>query len=563
MLSIGTVIEVSGSQVVVELDRSIKELSRVYGGDVYDIGQFGSIIKVHFGRRLIYAMVRRLRMKSDYEAEHGITGSESTDERIIEADLIGEGEIRDSAGDSNRGEVVFGRGVATYPLPQQTVYLTPKVELGSIYSGTPDSGIDIGEHVGTGGVRCYADMNELLGKHTAILGTTGSGKSAAVAAIVHSILEKKAEQGYARWNPRIVILDPHDEYRSAFPQGGVISPDDGTLQLPYWLLSLQETIDMLIGRTEYVATSQANIVKDALAQARQAGAAELGLPDDSVTVDSPVPYSLNEFRASIEDSKPPQASRQESHNTILEKLRVLRDDSRMNFMMNEWASATIGDDGKPDNPLVGVMMRLFGSGQNPRIVDLSGIPNEIAGIVSGVIARTLFNWKIWQTAEERRSGPIVFVCEEAHLYVPNRGDAQYAGAQSAVRRLVREGRKYGVGLVIVSQRPSEIDPTVLSQCSSWIVLRIGNEVDRQHVRAALPDSMEGFTEMLASLRRQEALFLGQATALPSRIRIRDLDKGQLPASQDIDFDAGWRGEDESVDAVRMVAERWQLQGKTG
>lgn len=274
-LAIGKIIEVDGSHVIAELDPGLIELSRVYAGETYPIGQFGSIVRIHFGRRLIYALVGRLRMKAEYEAERGLVSQASADERIVEADLFGEGEwILDDAG---AAQLQFERGVATYPLPQQTVYLTPKSELRSIYGHTKGAVIRLGEHVGSGGAPCYAEMNELLGKHTAVLGSTGAGKSGAVAVIIHSILEKGAEVGYANWKPRIVVLDPHNEYGAAFPAHSRLSTDDGTLALPFWLLNFQETVALLIGKTEFVATSQANIVKSALIDARNEGAVALGL----------------------------------------------------------------------------------------------------------------------------------------------------------------------------------------------------------------------------------------------------------------------------------------------
>ena len=151
------------------------------------------------------------------------------------------------------------------------------------------------------------------------------------------------------------------------------------------------------------------------------------------------------------------------------------------------------------------------------------------------------------------------VCEEAHRYVPNRGEAQYEAAQEAIRRIAKEGRKYGVGLLLVSQRPSEVEATVLSQCNSWIVLRITNDADREHVRSILPDSMSGLTKMLSGLRRQEAIFVGQAAMLPSRILIRDLKPEQLPKSNDIDFDKGWQN-DAAPDAhIQEVVKRWRYQ----
>jgi DNA helicase HerA-like ATPase len=549
-LAIGKIIEVDGSHVIAELDPGLTELSRVYAGETYPIGQFGSIVRIHFGRRLIYALVGRLRMKAEYESERGIASQASADERVVEADLFGEGEWSSDA--TGTAKLEFERGVATYPLPQQTVYLTPKSELRSIYGHQKGAVIQLGEHVGSGGAPCFADMNELLGKHTAVLGSTGAGKSAAVAAIIHSILDRGGDAGYAHWNPRIVILDPHNEYGTAFPAASRLSTDNGTLSLPYWLLNFQEIVALLIGKTEFAATSQANIVKSALMDSRKEGAAVLGLDAARITVDSPVPFKLATIRTKIKADRPSQASKQDSHNSILQKLDVLMADARLNFLMSEWDSSAT-------DPFPTIVSQLISDGPKPRVIDLSGVPNEVAGVSSAVIARTLFNLKVWQTAGERASDPVVLVCEEAHRYVPNSGEAQYEAAQEAIRRIAKEGRKYGVGLLLVSQRPSEVEATVLSQCNSWIVLRVTNEADREHVKAILPDSMAGLTKMLSGLRRQEAIFVGQAAMLPSRIMIRDLADHQLPKSNDIDFDAGWQSNAMSAAELTSVANRWRYQ----
>jgi DNA helicase HerA-like ATPase len=245
-------------------------------------------------------------------------------------------------------------------------------------------------------------------------------------------------------------------------------------------------------------------------------------------------------------------SKQDSHNSILQKLDVLVADARLNFLMTEWV-------GEAKDPLPGIVTQLVGDEQQPRVIDLSGVPNEVAGLSSAVIARTLFNFKVWQKSEERAADPVLLVCEEAHRYVPNSGEAQYEAAQEAIRRIAKEGRKYGVGLLLVSQRPSEVEATVLSQCNSWVVLRITNDSDREHVKAILPDSMAGLTKMLSGLRRQEAIFVGQAAMLPSRIIIRDLLPEQLPKSNDIDFDKGWQSAAMSENQLKDVANRWRYQ----
>lgn len=572
-LAIGKIIEVDGSHIVAELEPQLSELSRVYAGETYPIGQFGSIVKIHFGRRLIFAFVGRLRMKAEYEAERGIASQTSGDERVVEADLFGEGEwVWSSNSTPPKWMLKFERGVATYPLPQQTVYLTPKSELRFIYGQNNKTGICLGEHVGSGGTPCYAEMNEMLGKHTAILGSTGSGKSGTVAAILHSVLERGSVAKHAKWQPTIIILDPHNEYGTAFANHRRLSTDEGTLSLPYWMLDLDETIALLIGKTEYAATSQSNIVKNALLNARREGAqAVQGLDISKITVDAPVPYILGDptgldefgkmnganyevgFVGAVNAQRPENKNKKdhEDYNKVLRKLESLIRDERVRFMMKPW-------DGK-DDPLPTILGQLLGGTQAMRIVDLSGVPNEVAGTASAAIARTLFLIKVWQTPSEREASPVLLVCEEAHRYVPNVGAAQYEAAQQAIRRVAKEGRKYGLGLLLVSQRPSEVEATVLSQCNSWIVLRITNDADREHVRSILPDSMAGLTKMLSGLRRQEAIFVGQAAMLPSRILIKSLPYEKLPRSHDIDFDTGWQNSAMTTDQLAILGRRWRYQ----
>jgi hypothetical protein len=555
-LAVGKLIEVDGTHIVSELDPGISELSRVFRGETYPIGQFGSIVKVHFGRRIIYGYVGRLRMKTEYEREHGLRPSVSPESRVIEADLFGEGEwIFDTEKKKPVWELRFDRGISTYPLPQQTLYLTPTSELRFIYGHRQDGAILIGEHVGTGGTPCYGDLNELLGKHTAVLGSTGTGKSGTVAAILHAIVDHGRDLDYAKWNPRIVVLDPHNEYHAGFPNSQRLSTDEGTLRLPYWLLNLAETLAIVVGKTEFVATSQANIVKKALLEARKIGATKLKLDPNRINVDSPVPYCLDEFTTQVKADMPSQQSKQESHASILNKLEVLRNDARMAFLMAKWDGST--------DPFGDVVAQLMGDQDRIKIVDLSGVPNEVAGVASSVIARTLFSYKIWQTPAERERCPLVLVCEEAHRYVPNRGEAQYEAAQEAVRRIAKEGRKYGLGLVLVSQRPSEVEATVLSQCNSWLILRLTNETDREHVRAVLPDSLSGLTKLLSGLRRREAIFVGQAILLPSRIMVRRLLKEQLPRSSDIDFDKGWQNDLATTADMLEIGRRWRYQDRAG
>ena len=559
-----------GSRIIAELDPTISDLSRVFAGENYPIGQFGSIIKVHFGRRSIYGLVSRLRMKADYQLEKGLPVA-SSDERIIEADLFGEGEWRRKNEDEFALE--FERGVATYPLPQQTIYLTPKSELRFIYGDAKGAVIQLGEHVGSGGAPCYAELNELLGKHTAILGSTGAGKSGTVAAVIHSILERGLVANHEHWHPQIIILDPHNEYGKAFPAHQRLSTDEGSLNLPYWLLDLEESLSLFIGKTEFAATSQSNIIKNALIAVREQAAEQLGLDKNQLTVDSPIPYIIGDSSGldhfgkkdgelytdgligAINQQRPSGANKKdhEDYSKVIRKIDSLLKDGRLKFMMESW-------DGDKD-PLPAIVNQFLTQQATVQIVDLSGVPNEVAGVASAAIARIVFQLKGWQTEAERQNSPVLLVCEEAHRYVPNRGEAQYEAAQSAIRRIAKEGRKYGVGLLLVSQRPSEVEATVLSQCNSWIVLRITNDADREHVRSVLPDSMSGLTKMLSGLRRQEAIFVGQAATLPTRVMIRSLSDGQLPRSNDVDFDKGWQQQAMTIEKIGEVVTKWRYQSK--
>lgn len=586
-LEIGTVFEVAGSSLKISLKKDITELTRSHSGRVYDVGQIGSILKLHLGRRIIFATVKLLRLQTDEEvaALSSLTPNPVTqDRRVIEADLLGEA-VFNSADKT----LAFRRGVSTFPLPLQAVHLTTKEETELLFQSVEkarDDGIEayvaIGSYVGATRVQCRANMDRLFGQHCAVLGSTGSGKSSAVAAIIHSVLEHQCRPDTVT-RPNIILIDPHGEYASAFGANAAVyraydslaagEAATSNLKLPYWLLSSDEFRSLVIGKTEFEATSQANTVYKALTHARMHAAGlvqsasgdvpggltagqhpEEPIPTQGTTPeqiagfdrDKPRPFSLQEFRDHIlnRQAKRPAGQGwgavtpsdfQKDFAPILNKLRVLTSDPRISFLMEDLTNAS---------PSLGDVLRQFISNgqaeQQPlKIIDISGLPNEVAGPLTGAIARLMFQYKLHQTRTQRENDPVLFVCEEAHRYVPNKGEAQYEVAQTAIRRIAREGRKYGLGLMLVSQRPADIEGTVISQCNSWIILRLSNSSDQEHVAKFLPDALAGMTKMLSSLPRQEALFVGEAAAIPAKIRLRTLTQDQLPDSNDISFAAGW------------------------
>lgn len=589
-LRIGKIIEVSGESIRVELGADLAELTRIVDGRVYPVGQLGSIVKVHYGRRLLFAYVRLLRMRSELAIEEGSARiAPGDDSRVLEADLFAQGLWRGGA-----GGLLISRGVELYPLPLQGVYLTTAEELDEVFSAA-ERAVDhngasplvvIGTYVGSNGATCRANIDKLVGQHCAVLGSTGSGKSGTVAALIHSMLDHTKVGTDENIRPRIVVIDPHGEYGAAFKArcqllrayASAAQEAVGTeLRLPYWLMSGDELRALIIGKTEAEATSQNNIVYKALKHARMVSAgivlavADNAVGDSPETLcpgktqadvtafdrDKPIRFSLDEFEKHIDlvqgrkpaKHDPLSATDRKSHDSILDKLNVLRTDPRLQFLMRDDAADTLSQ----------AVLQLTGAsadGATVKVVDISGAPNEVAGTLTALICRLLFNFKVWQTRQERERDPILLVCEEAHRYVPDRGEAQYKEAQEAVRRIAKEGRKYGLGLMLVSQRPSDIESTVLSQCNSWVILRLTNGSDQEHVRRFLPDSLAGITKMLSALGRREAVFVGEAAALPARIRIRELVADQLPDSNDISFVGGWTHAPNDAAAVEPALTRW-------
>jgi hypothetical protein len=604
-LKIGHIVEVSGSTIRVELSGDVTELTRTYEGRVYPIGQIGSIVKVHFGRRLVFGFVTLLRMRSEELLEVSKPILPDADQRLMEVELFAEG-VWNAAGQNLR----FVRGVTTYPLPRQSVHLLTREEATQIYSAAEGQQHDseysplvpFAHYVGADNAVCRANVDKMLGMHCAVLGSTGSGKSGAVAALLHSMLDHKPELELV-CHPRILVIDPHGEYRHAFKERAIVyraydplGNEEATgspICLPYWLMSADEFRTLVIGKTEQEATSQNNIVYKAITYARMVAAGLIdpsptayggpapadGLDHDAprakagVTVeqllefdhDKPRPFSLQEFynhifflQAARVQSGTLQSVTASDFSTkfksILDKLSVLRRDPRIKFLMREWTDAS------PPlehiiSQLVGQLQGEGGADQDIRILDISGLPNEVAGPLAAMLARLLFQYKLYQTTEERKRDPIVLVCEEAHRYVPDRGDAEYAAAQAAIRRIAREGRKYGIGLMLVSQRPADIESTVISQCCTWLVLRLTNAADQQHVSRFLPDGLSGMTKALPNLAQQEAIFVGEGAAMPARVRIRDLAADELPKSETAKFAKGWVLDRLAEDEIAAIANR--------
>lgn len=585
-LRIGKIIEVNGTALKIEIDSGIVDLLKIYNGKVYPIGQMSSVLKILFGRKILFAYVNLLKMKNEFEEEAGrIKFSDNA--RIIECNLFGEGQWI-----QRENILKFSSGIETYPLPQQIAYLMTQQELDFMYQGAERRKnndiypyVTIGKYSGSN-QECSLNIDKMFCQHCAVLGSTGSGKSGTVAAILHSVLDYQYDSKSLL--PNIVLIDPHGEYDKAFvgkskiyrAYSSQIDPGEEIteLKLPYWLMTSGEFRELVVGKTEFEATSQNNIVYEALGYSKMVYAGILGRYEENATGrqkyelmegksesdvekfdrDKPLPFLLSDFIFHINVIQGRKAGKTDDLSTsdrkdidgILRKLSTLRSNPQLRFLLEEYNNRISLKDVLEQFITVKDKIEL-------KIIDISGIPNEVAGILTAMISRLLFQFKVWEKREEREKNPILLVCEEAHRYVPNTGEAQYKEAQNAVRRIAKEGRKYGLGLLLISQRPSDVESTVLSQCNTWVVLKLTNSNDKSYIGNFMPDNNSGLIKNLSSLSRREAIIVGEAVAMPSRVKIKELREEQLPDSKDISFVKGWQKNETDQDyIINSVIAKW-------
>lgn len=541
VLKIGRVVAVSGVKVVGALDGTTDNLYRTYKSRRYTVGQVGSIIKIEVGDKLVFGFVTALRMtEAPIDGMNNNRIAEpSSDPKWLEIELFGEA-LRTGLGEA---EFDFQRGVVTYPLPGQNILVATVAELAGIYNRPDKPSICVGSLSQSSSLPAYLLVDELLGKHFAVLGTTGSGKSCSVTVLLRSILEIAPEA-------HMILLDPHNEYKPAFAnQANIIDPT--TLHLPHWLLNFEESVEVFIGRTEHAATSQTNILKDAILAARRDCSPD-GIEKEKITVDTPVPYKLETLITNIKSSMPSASSRQDSYLKITNKIQTLLDDKRFSFLIH------LDEEVKDElTDLVGRYLRIPVSDKPLSIIDLSGVPSDVVHVVVSMLCRIIFDFAVW--SQRPVKVPIVLVCEEAHRYAPYREEAISQPTKGALARIAQEGRKYGVGLGLISQRPSELDPSVLSQCNTLIALRMSNQQDQNFVQRALPDSLHNLANMLPALRTQEALVVGEGTAVPMRLSFKDLPEANRPQSTDVAFVKCWNSGALPSNYVGSVIQRWRLQ----
>jgi uncharacterized protein len=525
---LGLVVEIAGASSSVLLDRALIESMRDDPDpSIASAGQVGSQLKMRVGQTWLVANVRELKLTQD---GHG--------DIAAKVDFLGEGIEEKLTGKLYK----FRRGVTRYPTPGSQVFAVSTGDLKQIYSTDDRANVEIGHVYPTRDIRAALYIDALLGKHFALLGSTGTGKSTSAALILHRICDA-APQGH------IVMVDPHGEYAAAFRHNGAIF-DVGNLQMPYWLMNFDEHCEVFVTATGSERQVDADILARCLlaARAKNRLAAEVKL-----TVDSPIPYLLSDLTNILQNEmgKMDRAGDTTPYLRLKGKIEEIRNDPRYAFMFSGMLVAdTMAD-------FLTRMFRLPAMGKPISIIDVSGVPNEITSVVVSVLSRMVFDFAIWSRGEKTR--PILLVCEEAHRYVPNERNADSSSVGRILSRIAKEGRKYGVSLGLITQRPSDLAEGVLSQCGTILSMRLNNDRDQAFVRAAMPEGARGFLDAIPALRNRECIICGEGVATPIRVLFDDLDETRRPASADPSFSDLWRETGGEEGAIDRTIRRWRSQ----
>ena len=567
---IGTVQDVSGTVTVALAEETATGISFI-SGECYRVGQIGSFVRIPVGFVDLYGLVSQVGAGAApvNEKENQPYGN-----RWLQVQLVGEGQ---------RGGL-FQRGVSQHPTIDDKVHIVTEKDLKAIYGpGEPVDFVSIGHLASAESIPAYIDINKLITRHSAVVGTTGCGKSTTVAGLLHSLSNINDYP-----SARILVLDIHGEYSKAlgdraniFKIGANEEKNEQELEIPFWALNFEELATFAFGSLDEGKYATISDLMIKLKNESLSNQPILGVTPESVSVDTPTPFCLHKLwyelykqdymtviprPGSNEEVDPAYSKDDQNNNLVGDAMNVhppvyrtikrtgpapervqwgpepigirkqlatlgskLRD-PRYNFICNpgEWKPDINGRTGKDLDEL---LHGWLGNTKPVTILDLSGIPSIILNEIIGAVLRIIYDAVFWgrNLPEGARERPLLLVLEEAHTFL---GKENSGTAASAVKRIAKEGRKYGVGIMVVSQRPSEIDATILSQCGTTIAMRLANNADRGHVTGAASDNLKGLFDMLPILRTGEAIIVGEAVSLPIRTIIAPPPPDRRPDSTD-------------------------------
>ena len=528
--SIGRIATVTGSQSTVELSPRIV-------GESPTVGKF---MGISTSKNLLIGLITEVG-----EQLFAAAGGNATFRKVARLDLIGELFTGQTG-------ARFQRGVTEYPNINDSVYMLTEAELRLVYGAADADHAHVGDLQQNPNIHVHIDIDNMVSRHFAILGATGVGKSSGVAIILNKILE-------TRPHLRIFLVDPHNEYGRCFGDNpNVLNPRN--LRLPFWLFNFEETVDAFFGGRPGVE-EEVEILSEVIPLAKAAYLQYRAGPeraitkkrdprDSGFTADTPVPYRIEDLINQLDErmGKLENRSRAMIYHKLIGRIQTFRNHPRYAFMFE---NANIGGDTMAE--ILGSLFRLPPDGKPMTIMQLAGFPAEVVDSVVSVLCRMAFDFGLWSEGV----APLLFVCEEAHRYAPADKNIGFGPTKRALSRIAKEGRKYGVFLGLVTQRPAEIDPTIISQCSTLFVMRLSNDRDQALIRSAVSDAAANLLSFIPSLGVREVFTFGSGVSLPTRMRFQELAAEKRPNSEASGNTRSDAGTNMNRDLLTSVIERWR------
>jgi len=528
--AVGHVVTIAGSNATIRLDAPARSAPAETGVTV------GKFVALEAAKSSVVGVV------TEVEGANRTRDGELT----ARMDLLGEIKRRDD------GSRFFHRGITNYPVVGDQAVALGSDMLRVVYDTAGADTIDIGRLQQDSSVGAYIKVNEMLHKHFAIFGSTGVGKSSGVAVILRAILAAKPAL-------RIFLIDPHNEYARSFrEEAHVLNPNN--LKLPFWLFNFEEAVDVFF-RGRPGLEEEVEILAQLIPQAKSQFASTRQREGQSLrknepgsiafTVDTPVPYLLSDLVNLIDErmGKLENRSNATRYSRLISRIESVRKDLRYAFMFD---NANVGGDTMVD--VLNQLFRLAPNGRPMTVMQLAGFPAEVVDSVVSVLGRMAFDFGLWSDGAVQ----LLFVCEEAHRYAPGDKSVGFGPTRKAISRIAKEGRKYGVFLGLITQRPAELDPTIISQCSTLFAMRMANERDQNVIRAAVSDAAANLLEFVPSLGTREVFAFGEGVALPTRLCFGQLAPEHIPRSESMSSSAAIDPE-KGVDTafIASVVERWR------
>jgi DNA helicase HerA-like ATPase len=513
------------------------------------IGQPGTFITVALPAGKLLCMVTGVEMREGKVSASESRQAETEGTMLLDRATRGLSTIPVGTIDSSGN---FERGTDVLPTVNAPVFAVPPALIDQVYASYAEGDFAIGKLSLLPGQQAKINLDAFLTRHAAVLGQTGGGKSWTVASLIQKMC------GFQQ--STIVLFDLHGEYTATFgASADVITASD--LELPYWLMNSEELLGLMVDRTESAAPNQIAKFKELLQSAKETHPENQKLGIKKITIDTPVFFDftaiLNEFRRLDTEmvagaTKPKQGPLYGDFTRLLMRIDSRLNDRRYDLIFKPKTyntSASMED----------LFRRLLGEKAGARkkvvVVDLSPVPFDVRSSVISLILRCLFDFAYWHRRVHKTRFPIAVFADEAHIYLSD-GDPATEAAKHSAERIAKEGRKYGISLTVISQRPREVSATILSQCNSFLCLRISNPDDQSYVRNLLPDSVRGIASMFSTLRRGEGILLGDSVMMPTRIKIDP--PSPAPESDDASFYKAWNEAPKDVD-FRSVLHAWRNQ----